>query len=45
MKPNEQVENFSNQFLHLCHEFPEEDTDWDFFKHKFEWLVHISLHG
>jgi len=45
MKPNELIEDFSNQFLHLFYEFLEEDMDWDFFKQKFENLIHISFHG
>lgn len=44
MKPNESIEDFSNRFLHPCYEFHEEDMDLDFFKQKFEWLVHISFH-
>ena len=32
MEPNESIEDFSNIFLHLCCEFPEEDMDWDLFK-------------
>lgn len=45
MKLDESIEDFSNWFFHLCYEFLEEDIDWDFFKKKFECLVHISLHG
>jgi len=45
MKYNESIEVFFNQFLHFCYEFPKEDIDWDFFKQKFEHLVHISFHG
>lgn len=44
MKPNESDDNFSDRFLHLCYEFPEDDKDLDFLKQKFERLVHISLH-
>lgn len=32
MYPNESIEDFSNRFLHLCYEFPREDTNWDFLK-------------
>jgi len=45
MKPNESTEDFANQFLHLCYEFPKEEIDWDFFKQKFECLVHLSFYG
>lgn len=44
MNPGESIEDLSNLFLHLCYEFPEEDVDWDFFKQKFQFLVHVSLH-
>ena len=45
MKPNESVEDFSDQFLHLCCEIYEYDINQDFLKQKFERLVLISLHG
>lgn len=45
MKYNESIEKFSNWFLHLFYEFPEEDIDWDLFKQKFEHLVHVSFYG
>lgn len=45
MKPSESSEDFANPFLHLCFEFHEEDTYWDFFNQKFELSVHISFHS
>lgn len=45
MEPNESIEDFSNRFLHLCYEFPEEDMDHYFLKQKFKHLVHISLYS
>jgi len=45
MKPNESVEDFSDRFLHLSCEFPEEDMDLDFLKQKFHRLFHTSFHG
>lgn len=43
MELDESVEGFSNRFLHLCYEFPEEDVDQNFCKQNFEHLVWISL--
>ena len=43
MKPDESVEDFTDKFLHLCYEFPEEDMDQDFCEKKFQDMVQISL--
>lgn len=43
MKFDESIKDFSNIFLHMFYEFPEEDMDWDLFKEKFQRLVQISL--
>jgi len=45
MEPNELVNNFSNEFLHLCYEIQEEDVNWDFLKQEFEHLVLVSSYG
>lgn len=45
MDPDESVEDFSNRFLNLCYEFPEEDMYRYFLKQNFKHLFHISLHG
>ena len=41
MKPKESIEDFSRHFLHLCYEFPNKKTNWDFFKQKVQVLFNI----
>lgn len=43
MKYDESLEDFMDNFLHLCYEFSKEDVDWDFMNENFQYLVQISL--
>lgn len=42
MESNESLEHFTNRFLHLCYEFPDEDVDWQFLDEKLCFLVRMS---
>ena len=43
MKYDESLEDFMDNFLHLCYEFSKEDVDWDFMSEKFQSLDLVSL--
>lgn len=43
MKLGESLEDFLNLFLHFCHEFPEENFDYNFISNKFQSLVLLSV--
>lgn len=42
IESNKCLEQFANQFLHLCYEFPDEYVDWESLDEKFWILVRIS---